>query len=325
MNNWAFALQKLLSGIPLLFGVSLVSFILMVYFGPDLTYELLGKNPTPEAIEEVRQSLGYDQPFWQRYLVYVKELVTFDFGVSMVKDRSVTDMLTSSIPVSLQLTLPGFIIGNLLAISLAIFAIQNRGNWLDKIIMTLSVIGMSISFLVIIIGCQLIFSSSYGLDWFPVRGWQVYDSNGHFNWLSYLDYVTVPTLALIFISLGYNTRFYRAVLAEEMSKDHIKTAHAYGHSKNKICYQFLLKNAMVPIITRIMFSIPMVIISGSLLLESYFGIPGVGLVTYDAIVAGDQPVLKAIVGLTAALFVLMLIFAELLYRVFDPRINSESA
>ncbi|MCX7552978.1 ABC transporter permease [Marinicella sp. S1101] len=322
MNSWWFACRKLIGGIPLLFGVTLISFTLMVYFGPDLTYELLGKNPTATAIAEVRHSLGYDQPFWHRYLMYVQQLITLDFGLSMVKDQPVTELLQGAIPVSIQLLLPGFIIGNILAILLAMKAVQNRGKWPDKTIMTFSVIGMSVSFLVIIIGCQLIFSSSYGLDLFPVRGWQVHDKNEQFSWLAYLNYVTVPTIALVLISLGYNTRFYRAVLADEVNKDHINTARAFGHSDQKIYYQLLLKNTMVPIITRTLFSIPMVIISGSLLLESYFGIPGVGLITYEAIIAGDQPVLKAIVGLTAVLFVLVLIGAEILYRLFDPRMGA---
>ena len=129
-------------------------------------------------------------------------------------------------------------------------------------------------------------------------------------------------MALVFVSLGYNTRFYRAVLVEELSKEHILTARAFGHSEKRIAYRHMLKNALIPIITRILFSVPMVLVSGSLLLETYFGIPGIGLVTYDAIMSGDQPVLKAIIGLTAALFVLVLITAEILYRYLDPRIKA---
>ncbi len=320
MNSWAFAIQKLIGGIPLVLGVTLVSFVLMVYFGPDLTYELLGKNPSAEAISEVRQVLGYDQPFWQRYLAYLSEMLHFDFGLSMVKDQPVNQMLLQAIPVSLQLMIPGFILGNLLALMLAMQAVKNRGQWQDKVIMTAAVFGMSLSFLVVIISFQLLFASSYGLDWFPVRGWLIESSDGGFSWSRYLNHVTVPTLAIVFVSLGYNTRFYRAVLVEQLSKDHITTAKAFGHKQHNIYYRYMLKNAMIPIITRVMFSIPLVVISGSLLIESYFGIPGVGLVTYDAIVAGDQPVLKAIVGLTAVLFVLVLLLTEIMYRYFDPRI-----
>ncbi len=324
MNNWQFVFHKLLAGLPLILGVTFVSFLLMVYFGPDLTYELLGKNPTEQDIKEIRSLLGYDQPFWSRYLMYLKELLTLDFGFSMVKDQPVIDMLRVAIPVSLLLMVPGFILGNVLALGLAMTAVHFRGLWQDKAIMSFAVFGMSVSFLIVIIVFQIALSSSYGMDLFPVRGWDVTYPDGSFSGVKYLTYVTVPTLATVFVALGYNTRFYRAVLAEELNKAHVITAKAYGHKPQTVMYKYMLKNAMIPIITRVLFSIPMVIISGSLLIESYFGIPGIGLVTYDAIVAGDQPVLKAVVGLTALLFVIVLVSAELLYRFFDPRLVSNS-
>ncbi len=320
MNGVSFAIKKLVGGIPLILGVTLVAFVLMVYFGPDLTYQLLGKNPTPADIAEVRQMLGYDQPFWLRYFFYLTSLLTFDFGLSMVKDQPVAELLSQAIPVSLQLMIPGFVLGNLLALILAMTAARNRGLWPDKTIMMAAVIGMSVSFIVVIIGFQLVFSSNYGFGWFPVRGWQVHQADGSFSWLAYLNHVTVPTLATVFVSLGYNTRFYRAVLVEELNREHITTARAFGCPPNNLLYKHMLKNAMIPIITRVMFSVPLIVVSGSLLIESYFGIPGVGLVTYEAIIAGDQPVLKAVVGLTALLFVLVLVGAEILYRWFDPRI-----
>ncbi|HBE93074.1 MAG TPA: peptide ABC transporter permease, partial [Gammaproteobacteria bacterium] len=185
----------------------------------------------------------------------------------------------------------------------------------DKLIMGGSVVGMSISFLIVIIAFQIIFSSSYGLNWFPVRGWEVY------SFMDYLRYVTVPTLATIFVSLGYNTRFYRAVIVEEMGRDHVRTAKAFGTPPTQLLLKSILKNGAIPIITRIMFSIPLVVISGSLLIESYFGIPGVGKVTYDAITTGDQPILKAVVGLTAALFVVTLIINDIMYKMVDPRVS----
>jgi len=310
-----FAVRKLINGIPLILGVTFISFLLMVYFGPDKTYELLGKNPTAEEIAEIRHELGYDQPFFKRYADYLKEMVTLDFGHSEATGEKVSSILKRTMPISLLVILPGFILGNVIAILLGLVAAWYRGTWVDKAIMVGSVIGMSISFLVVIIAFQILLSSSYGLGWFPVRGWEVHDIP------SYIYYVTVPTLATVFVALGYNTRFYRAVLVEEMSKDHVRTARAFGSSPRSIMIKGVLKNAMVPIITRIMFSIPLVVVSGSLLIESYFGIPGVGKVTFDAITGGDQPILKAIVGLTAVLFVLVLIATDILYRVFDPRVE----
>lgn len=305
---------KLLQGLLLILGVTFISFALMVWFGPDQTYTLIGKNATPEQISEIRQQLGYDQPLLQRYLQYLHDLATFNLGTSNSSGEKVSDILVRTVPVSLALMIPGFVLGNLLGIALGLVAARYHGRWQDRLISALSVGGMSISFLVVIIAFQVILSTPYGLDLFPVRGWQV-DSLA-----SYLQYVTVPSLALIFITLGYNTRFYRAIFVEELNKEHIQTARAFGAPQAVILWKHVLKNSMVPIVTRIMFSIPLVVISGSLLIESYFGIPGIGLMTFEAITSGDQPVLKAVVGLTAVAFVLIQVATEMLYRVLDPRL-----
>jgi len=315
MDFLAYTLRKLVYGLPLIFGVSFISFVLMVYFGPDLTYQLVGRNPTLEQLERAREILGYNEPFLIRYIDYLRELVTFDFGRSFSTGELVSELLARTVPVSLLLTLPGFVIGNLLGIGLALLAGWFRGGIVDKAIMAGAVVGMSISFLIVIIAFQLFFSSRYGINYFPVRGWEVH------SLADYIYYVTVPTLALVFISLGYNTRFYRAVVVEEMTRDHVRTARAYGASPAQILFKHVLKNCMIPIITRLMFSIPSIVIAGSLLLEAYFGIPGIGKATYDAITTGDQPVLKAVVGITAVLFVLVIIANDILYRVVDPRVS----
>jgi peptide/nickel transport system permease protein len=309
-----YALRKIVHGLLLILGVTLISFVLMVWFGPDQTYTLIGKNATAEQISEIRHQLGYDQPFVQRYFNYVAELFTLNLGASNSSGEQVSNILKRTFPISLALMLPGFIIGNLLGIALGLTAAYRRGQWSDRLISAVSVIGMSISFLIIIIALQVLLSTPYGLNLFPARGWQV-DSLA-----SYLQFVTVPTLALVLVTLGYNTRFYRAVFVEESGKDHIRTARAFGTSPAGLMWRHVLKNSLVPIITRVMFSIPLVVISGSLLIESYFGIPGIGKITFDAITSGDQPVLKAVVGLTATLFVLIQILTDFLYRLVDPRI-----
>ncbi len=313
--NASYITRRLIYGIPLILGVTFISFLLMVYFGPDKTYELLGKNPTAEQIDEVRHSLGYDQPFLLRYGGYLKELLTLDLGLSDSSGRPVSAILSQSLPISLALVLPGFVLGNLFGLILGLMAAWYRGKWLDKLVMSASVVGMSVSFVVIIIGLQILLCTPYGLDLFPVRGWQVHDPG------SYLAYVTVPTMALVMVTLGYNTRFYRAIMADEIDREYVRTLHAYGAAPSEILFKHVLKNSLIPVLTRIMFSIPFVLISGSLLLESYFGIPGIGLVTFEAITSGDQPILKAVVGLTGVLFVLALMINDMLYNVVDPRIS----
>ena len=313
--NVPYLTRRLFYGAALILGVTFISFLLMVYFGPDKTYELLGKNPTAQQISEVRHALGYDRPFLLRYAEYLRQLATLDLGLSDSNGEAVSSILARTIPTSIVLVLPGFVLGNVLGLALGLFAAWFRGKWLDKLVMGASVVGMSVSFLVIIIGLQILLCTPYGLNLFPVRGWQVHDFS------SWLYHVTVPTLALVLVTLGYNTRFYRAVMADEIEREHIRTLKAYGASPAEVLFKHVLKNSMIPVLTRIMFSVPFVIISGSLLLESYFGIPGIGLVTFNAITSGDQPVLKAVVALTGVLFVLVLTINDMLYTVVDPRIS----
>jgi len=307
--------RKLLQTVLLILGVTFISFLLMVYFGPDQTYALLGKNATAEQIEEVRHQLGYDQPFGVRYRQYLESLFTLDLGTSNSTGEQVRSILARSIPTSLALLLPGFILGNLIGAALGMAAAWQQGRWLDRTITLFSVGVMSISFLIIVICLQVVLCTPYGLNLFPARGWNVD------GWSSYLYYATVPTLAVVLATVGYNTRFYRAVFCEEANREHIRVARAYGASPVVLLGRHVLKNSLVSVITRIMFSLPMVIVSGSLLLETYFGIPGIGKITFDAITNGDQPVMQAVIGLTAVLFVFAALLADLAYSRADPRIR----
>lgn len=315
MDTLNYVVRRLIYSIPTLFGVTLISFILMVYFGPDRTFMLLGKNPTEQQIEEIRAELGYDQPFVQRYLDYVSDLATFDLGYSDSTGEKVTSILARTVPISLLVAIPAFILSNVISVTLALLAAFYRGGWPDRTIMVLAVVGMSTSFLIVVIAGQIVFSSEYGLDWFPVQGWSS-DSA-----LEYFQYVTVPTLTTTFVAVGYNTRFFRAVIVEELNRDYVRTARAYGASPTKLLFKHILKNAMVPILTRIMITIPFVIIGGNLVVESYFSIPGVGLTTYDAIVTGDLPIVKAVVAILSIIYIAVLILTDVLYKLIDPRIS----
>jgi ABC-type dipeptide/oligopeptide/nickel transport system permease component/ABC-type transport system substrate-binding protein len=223
-----YALRKLAGAVTLVLGVTFVSFLFMVWFAPDPTYKLLGKNPSAAQVEQTRQLLCLDCPFPVRYLRYLGELSTFDFGNSWSSGERVSRLLARTMPVSLALLAPGFVLGNALGLLLAMVAAHWRGRWLDRLIMACAVAGMSVSFVIALIAFQVVFSSSYGLDLFPVRGWDVHDFG------DYLRYVTVPTLATIFVTLGYNTRFYRAVLVEELGRDHVRTARAFGASTPEV-------------------------------------------------------------------------------------------
>lgn len=308
-------IRSLLQALLLIIGVSLLSFLLMVYFGADQTYVLIGKNATAQQIAEVRHELGYDRVFLQRYADYLKHLFTLDLGTSHSSGEQVRSILTRSLPVSLALVIPGFILGNVLGVLLGMTAASQQGRWLDRMITTLSVGSMSVSFLIIVIALQVLLCTPYGLNLFPARGWNVDGLS------SYLYYVTVPTLAILLATTGYNARFYRSIFVEEASREHIRVARAFGASPITLMGIHVLKNSLLAVLTRIMFSLPLVLVSGSLLLETYFGIPGIGKITFDAITNGDQPLLLAVTGLTAILFVTVALLADVFYRLADPRIR----
>lgn len=309
-----FLLRRGVGALSLMVGVTLLSFCLLVYFGPDQTYSLLGKNPSAEQIAALRLQLGLDSGFFERYWHFIGQLFSLDLGYSWSSGERVVPLLLRSASVSLALLLPGFILGHLLALALAMVAARFQGAWPDRLISTVSMAGMSISTVVVIIALQAWLSSS-GQTWFPVRGFSA-DSLGE-----YLRHVAMPTLALMLVSIGYHVRIYRAVLCREVNQDYVRTARAYGAGTLAIMFRHVLPNSLLPIITRVLFSIPVLLVSGSLLLEAYFGVPGIGKVSFDAITNGDQPVLLAVVTLSGVALVLIQMFADALYRLADPRLR----
>jgi peptide/nickel transport system permease protein len=312
-STGAWLLRRLLGAVPLLLGVTLISFTLTVHFGPEQTWELLGRNPSPDQIEQVRQQLGYDRPFALRYLHYLGDLARFDLGHSQASGEPIASLLERTVPVSLALLLPGFVLGIAIALALALRAAWRPGGLTDRFCDLASAIGMSLSLVITVLAVQLFFG--VWLGWFPVRGWQV-DGIA-----TYLQHVTVPTLAIVVANFGYNLRFFRAVLRERLTDAPVRTARAYGFGPGRILSSYVLRAAALPILTRIVFAVPLILISGSLIIESHFGIPGVGRITYQAILSGDQPVLMAVVSFSAVLFVLALTVADLLGRLADPRVG----
>jgi len=306
-----YLLRRLTGALPLIFGATLIAFFLTVYFGPDQSYALSGRGTTPAELDQLRSQLGYDRPFVARYASYLKGLVTLDLGYSQTTGESVRSLLARTIPVSAALLLPGFLLGIALALALGMAAAWRQGRWLDRLIGALSAAGMSLSLVVVVIACQGIFG--VWLGWFPVRGWSVDGLT------DYARHIAIPSLALLIVSLGYNVRFFRALFVEALANAPVVTARAYGLPVRRILIGYVLPASLPPILTRVVFSVPMILLSGSLIIEGHFGIPGVGKVVFEAILAGDQPVLMAMVGLAAVLLVLAMAIADWLARAVDPR------
>jgi peptide/nickel transport system permease protein len=218
---------------------------------------------------------------------------------------------------SLSITLPAMLLTLFVSIVIALVSSYYRGRLPDRVMMVAAVLGMSVSFLVYIIFGQ--YWGAYELnerldgELFAIQGYEP----GLSNWV---HYCMLPVLISTVVAMGYDTRFYRAVMVEESGRDYIVTARAKGASKRKIMFVHMLKNAMIPIVTRVMITLPFLIM-GSLLLEVYFGIPGMGRALYDSIVNSDFPVAQTLVAIFAGVFILSVILTDVLYALVDPRVR----
>lgn len=315
---WTFILRRLLYNVPVYLGI--LALLMGALRINDPVAGKLGKNPSPEDKAALEAKYGLDEPFPVQYLELIGDVVTLDFASVESWTNpglSVGEMLGNSIVPSLSITIPALCLTSVLAVSIAIVSAFFRGRPVDKLLMALAVLGMSVSFLVYIVFGQYWFGyllgSADSVSYFAVGGYEP----GLANWPYYC---LLPVLISTIVAMGYDTRFYRAVMVEESGRDYITTAKAKGASKKKIMFVHMLKNAMIPIITRIMTTLPFLVM-GSLLLEVYFNIPGMGRVLYKAIQEQDFPVVQVFVAMFAALFILSNILTDVLYALVDPRVR----
>ncbi len=310
---FAYVVRRLLGGIPIILGVTLITFLLLNVVGGDPALQMAGKSATEADIQALRAEYGLDKPLFYQYLDYLKQVVTLDFGRSFKTKEPVADMISAQVGPSLSLTLPALIATSILAVSIGLIAASFRQRVLDRGLMALAVMGMSISFLVYIVVGQ--YALAFQLRAFQIHG---YDSDFVGRW----QYLILPIIVLVVVGLGYDTRFYRSVLVEEITRDHVTTAIAKGAAPVRVLTRHVLRNALIPIITRIMISLPF-LVTGSLLLESFFGIPGLGAQLLDAIDSADFPVIRALTLLISVLFVVTTVLNDVLYAVVDPRVRLE--
>lgn len=315
---WSFIIRRLLYSIPIYLGIILI--VMAALRVNDPVYAYLGKHASAEKIAEKRKEMGLDRPFFEQYGRFLKQVFTLDFesSKSWVREtQSVGEILSSSVGPTLSITAPAFVITTIVSIGVGLISAYNRGRLIDRTLMVLIVLGMSVSVLVFIVFGQYFganwLKEKYGLDWFATGGYEP----GLSNWAYYC---LLPVLIDVVLAMGYDTRFYRAVMVEETTRDYIVTATAKGATKPKIMFVHMLKNAMIPIITRIMISLPF-LIGGSILLERYFRIPGMGQALIDAITNKDFPVIQAFTAVFAAIFVLSTILTDVLYALVDPRVR----
>ncbi len=303
--------RRLLEGVPIILGVTLITFFLFYVFGGDPVLQFLGKHATPDEIAALEREYGLDRPLYIQYLAYLKEILTLDFGRSFTTREPVSQVLLRGVGPSLSLTVPALFATTILSVSVGLVAARFRGRVIDRGLMVLAVVGMSVSFLVYIVVGQYLLAFEWPL--FQIHGYRP-------GLVERWPYLALPILILVVVGMGYDSRFYRSAIAEEVDKDHITTAYAKGLGAGRVLFVHVLKNAMVPIVTRVMISVPF-LVTGSLLLESFFGIPGLGGTLLEALDRADFPIIKAYTVLVSVLFVLTNVLTDVFYAWVDPRIR----
>ena len=315
---WRYIGRRLAEVVPTTFGIVLLTFLLFNVVGGSPAATILGKNATAEAIAAFNHLHGYDKPlvfgggagsdgfFDSQFFSFVKGICKGDLGVSTELGEPVADILARGVGPSLSLTVPILVGGTLLALMLATLAAAYRGRAVDKAILVGSTVLMSVNYVVWVLAGQFILSYRLGL--FPIWGFR--------GW----TYLALPVLIGILSSLGLDVRFYRTAILDELYRPYVLTARAKGLSRAAIMVRHVLRNALIPVVTYVSLAIPY-LFTGSLLLESFFGIPGLGAVSINAIHSSDMAVVRALVVLGALLYQFVNLATDILYAFLDPRVR----
>ena len=321
----AYVIRRLLYAIPILVGVNLLTFALffVVNTPDDMARMQLGvKRVTPEAIEKWKVERGYDLPlFWNgaaaglgkatQTIFYGKSVRMFAFDFGRADDgRDIGREIVTRMGPSLAVAVPVFVLGLFATVSFALLLVYFRASYLDTAGVVLCVAMMSISGLFYIIGGQ----------WLVSKVWHLVPISGYAEGLTSARFLILPVIIGVVGGIGSSTRWYRTIFLEEIGKDYVRTARAKGLSERLVLFRHVLKNAMIPILTGVVVVIP-TLFMGSLLIESFFGIPGLGSYTIDAINAQDFAVVRSMVFIGSLLYIVGLLLTDISYTLVDPRIR----
>ncbi len=321
----AYLFRRILYGILVLVGVNMITFGLFFFVNSpdDMARAQLGlKRVTPAAVEKWKVERGYDKPLFVNNAVqgfakvnetifYEKtiKLFAFEFGESD-QGRNIGFDIANRMWPSLAVQLPAFMIGLPIYLSFALLMAFLRSTYVDIWGVLLCVLMMSISAMFYIIAGQYFFGKLWNLV--PISG---YDTG-----FDAIKFLALPILISVISGLGSNARWYRTIFLEEMSKDYVRTARAKGLPEHKVLFFHVLKNALIPILTGVVALIPMLFM-GALITESFFGIPGLGSYTIDAITQQDFAIVRAMVFLGSVLYIIGLILTDISYTLVDPRVR----
>ena len=307
----AYVIRRLWQMIPTLLGVVLLVFFLFKYFGSDPAVVLAGQNASADQIEAIREQLGLNQPTYVQLGIFLKQIVTFNWGNSWATHEAISNLFATRLPATLTVMLPILVLQTVLAVPLAMLVAYMRGSLVDRSVMIGATLMVSISLLVYVIVFQYVFAFRLGL--FPVQGW----SNSF--WTNLTTYSVLPIIVQTVVALAPYTRLYRTFFLDEIGHDYVRTARAKGLGEQVVMFKHVMRNALIPIMTNISVSLPGILV-GSFLLEVFFSIPGLGREILLAVNRNDYPVIQAFAIYIAALTMVINLVTDILYKLVDPRV-----
>jgi peptide/nickel transport system permease protein len=294
--------------------VALFVFSLLFLTPGDPAAIIAGDVATADDIQRIRAKLGLNEPFLVQFGGWVGRLLHGDLGTSIFTNLPVTTLIGQRVQPTVSLTLLTLVVAVLIAVPVGVLAAAKAGTWTDRLVMGFSVLAFSVP--VFVLAYLLIGLFSIRLEWLPVQGYRPF-SDGLWPWLSHL---ILPSIALGTVYMAFIARITRAAMLDVLAQDYIRTANAKGLSPRAVLTRHALKNAGVPIITVIGIGIAL-LISGAIVTETVFAIPGIGRLTVDAILRRDYPIIQGVILLFSGVYVLINLLVDLSYRLFDPRIR----
>jgi ABC-type dipeptide/oligopeptide/nickel transport system permease component len=305
---------RLLDAVPTVLLVLTLVFIALRLLPGDPALVALGDYATPEQLALFREQMGLNVPIWQQYFVFVWDMLTLDFGQSLIDRTPVLQLLADNLPFTIELTLVATGMGLLIGVPLGVVAAVNRNKLPDAAVRVFSLIGYAIPDFYL--GALLLIVFALNLGWFPING-------GGAGFPDRMYHVFLPAVTLAMVKTAFLGRLTRTSLLEVLGRDYIRTARAKGAGENRVIYRHGLRNALLPITTGLGLSL-LATLSGSVAIELVFNRPGIGEVLISAIAKRDYPVIQAGVVVFAFFVVLVNLFVDLAYIVVDPRIRVKS-
>jgi len=309
-----YVIRRILATIPVMAVVALFVFSLLYIAPGDPAAVIAGDQATPDDVARIRASLGLDRPFLIRFGEWSWQILHGDLGTSIFTNLPVTQLIGQRVEPTLSLPLCTLIIAVALAVPLGVIAAARVSTWVDRTVMGFSVLGFSVP--VFVIGYVLIYVFAIELAWLPVQGYQRIGAGVG----GFLERLILPSITLAVVFVALIARITRASVLEVLNADHVRTARAKGLGELPVLLRHVLRNAAVPIVTVIGIGIA-VLIGGVVVTESVYGIPGLGRLTVDAVLARDYPTVQAVILVFSVVYVLINLLVDLSYTVLDPRIR----